>query len=684
MCAGGQDIPVTLRVDGGIEDGQWKSANDVLDTPAPQEDVQVTEATETEVMEPSAPLYKPVIERIDKLSERLPEKVAEETFEEVSPMMQHGFQMADRNQMNTMQMLDRIMRNTRPRKRFPPRGDGPLGKGGGRNDPRVPRPRYQNLGATPQVAGLVGLLAKPQEPTYNKRTLGDPNIGPMNFPKQQGATPMQPEVIEEQQQMEILGQPKQFAGGGIVNALMATPIGQAELRKYATGGEIKFGDYIFDYGPTGDDPLDILRGRIYDDGRKARFFSSEAHMKDPSEPVVNWGRKEIVEQITEDLTPQRRKKKKEEPHDGDSQVTGHEPDIDPVTGVQVGYLSEIDFDPNDPSKPGKGPMGGTIGGGFKDYVDVPPLGLGGLILGLIQKGYQKSLEYKEPKDFKLTEEDKKFVHPSKIYGKEPYRTEKQEKETWTGSTTKGAKANYGMGIGSEEDDPRAAGFGNEGGRPEDRQSLKTPADYEKAYQEMVDKSKTGTKTEPTLPSPHLTLDAGKKTTVKSPVVASTTKQLTTPPTKSPQPVRAPTKVTPGEEDAKAPPARGLTQAEVEDIEKSNRDIAKGLVSVAKVLGLPAASLPPSLPVLPSPMHYDTPGKTYDHTRTAPGLFAAAQTSPFGHTADGFWSQTDDDGVMGGDLTDAQLGDIASQIDTFSEVTAEEDIGGGGGEDQEFF
>ena len=41
MCAGGQDIPVTLRVDGGIEDGQWKSANDVLDTPAPQEKVQV-------------------------------------------------------------------------------------------------------------------------------------------------------------------------------------------------------------------------------------------------------------------------------------------------------------------------------------------------------------------------------------------------------------------------------------------------------------------------------------------------------------------------------------------------------------------------------------------------------------------------------------------------------------------
>ena len=224
MCAGGQDIPVTLRVDGGIEDGQWKSANDVLNTPAPQEDVQVTEATETEVMEPSAPLYKPVIERIDKLSERLPEKVAEETFEEVSPMMQHGFQMADRNQMNTMQMLDRIMRSTRPRRPFNPRGDGPLGKGGGRGDPRIQRPRYQTLGATPRIAGLAGLLGSPQQPKYNERTGGDPNIStPMQFPKQQMATPMQPEVIEEQQQMEILGQPKQFAGGGLVNALMATP-----------------------------------------------------------------------------------------------------------------------------------------------------------------------------------------------------------------------------------------------------------------------------------------------------------------------------------------------------------------------------------------------------------------------------------------------------------------------------
>ena len=334
MCIGGQDIPVTLRVDGGIEEGQWKSANDVLNTPTPQEEVQVTEATETEVMEPSSPLYKPVIERIDKLSERLPEKVAEETFEEVSPMMQHGFQMADRNQMNTMQMLDRIMRNTRPRRPFNPRGDGPLGKGGGRNDPRVPRPRYQNLGATPQVAGLAGLFGRPKVLKPEQTT---PAPLP-NFPQQQGATPMQPEVIEEQQQMEILGQPKQFAGGGLVNALMSTPVGQAELRKYAEGGEIKFGDYVFDYGLTGDDPLDILRGMTYDDGRKARFFSSEAHMKDPSQPVVKWGKPDVVKEITEDLTPVRRKKKKEEPHDGDSQVSSGAPTEARTAANNWGYI----------------------------------------------------------------------------------------------------------------------------------------------------------------------------------------------------------------------------------------------------------------------------------------------------------------------------------------------------------
>ena len=53
MCAGGQDIPVTLRVAGGVEGGKWKSSEDVRATPSPEEEVQTTETTETtEVPEP--------------------------------------------------------------------------------------------------------------------------------------------------------------------------------------------------------------------------------------------------------------------------------------------------------------------------------------------------------------------------------------------------------------------------------------------------------------------------------------------------------------------------------------------------------------------------------------------------------------------------------------------------------
>ena len=310
MCIGGQDIPVTLRVDGGIEDGQWQSASDVRDTPTPQEDVQVTETTETDVMEPSAPLYKPVIERIDKLSERLPEKVAEETLEEVSPMMQQGFQMADNNQMDTMQMLERIMRNTRPRRPFNPRGprgDGPFGKGGGQDRPRVHGDpfgiRRQPLGTNSQVAGLAGLFGK-QETPYNfgsaQRNPSPENIA--RFPKQQMATPMQPEVVEEQQEMEILGQPKQFAGGGIVNALMATPIGQTAIKQYAQGGEVE-AEQIFEMAQTGASIEDILAGR-------ARFFNTPRYRH-----------AEVISDISDTLglsAPVRRKREEEQPQGDDA------------------------------------------------------------------------------------------------------------------------------------------------------------------------------------------------------------------------------------------------------------------------------------------------------------------------------------------------------------------------------
>ena len=151
MCAGGQDIPVTLRVAGGVEGGKWKSEDDVRATPQPEEEVETTETTETtevpEPVGPATPLYQPVIDRINKLSEKLPDEVADETVQEMQPMMHHGWGMNDRNHHHTMRMLDRIMRNTSRRPR-PPRPGGPGKWGGGRGDPRIqvmPKPQ-QTLG----------------------------------------------------------------------------------------------------------------------------------------------------------------------------------------------------------------------------------------------------------------------------------------------------------------------------------------------------------------------------------------------------------------------------------------------------------------------------------------------------------------------------------------------------------
>ena len=334
MCAGGQDIPVTLRVAGGVEGGKWKSENDVRATPQPEEEVETTETTETtevpEPVGPSTPLYQPVIDRINKLSEKLPDEVADETVQEMHPMMQHGWSMNNRNYMQTRQLLDRIMHNTRPRGPRPPRPGGPGKWGGGgrtgggyplnKNDPRRPQ---QTLGtqlvANQQLAGLTGLFGRPKV-LKPEQTTPEPLQNPIQFPQQPTQQPMQPEVIEEQErQMEILGQPKQFAGGGIVNALMATPIGQSAIREYAKGGDITFDSYKYDYGPTGDSMEDILHGIIYGKGtdkeRPARFFGSQSWLDDPSQPVVDWGRKEedetpTLKSVRKILKP----KKKEEPH----------------------------------------------------------------------------------------------------------------------------------------------------------------------------------------------------------------------------------------------------------------------------------------------------------------------------------------------------------------------------------
>tara|TARA_R100001594_G_scaffold110940_2_gene145699 strand:- start:6267 stop:7775 length:1509 start_codon:yes stop_codon:yes gene_type:complete len=356
MCVGGQDIPVTLRVAGGVEGGKWKSEEDVRATPPIEEEVESTETTEvTEPVEPSAPLYKPVIDRINQLSEKLPDKVAGETVQEMQPMMHHGWGMNDRNHHHTMRMLDRIMRNTSRRPR-PPRPGGPGKWGGG--DPRIQVMPKPQLVANQQLAGLAGLFGRPQQPRYNERTGGDPNIsGPMQFPQQPTQQPMQPEVIEEQeQQMEILGQPKQFAGGGIVNALMATPIGQSAIQEYARGGDITFDSYKHDYGLTGDPLKDILEGLIYNKGtdkeRPARFYGSREWLDDPSKgSVVDWSLEEeedetpTLKSVRKILKP----KKKEEEHQD-----SYDPDSDKSNLNQPTLLGPI----------GRGLVGLLPGGAF--------------------------------------------------------------------------------------------------------------------------------------------------------------------------------------------------------------------------------------------------------------------------------------------------------------------------------
>ena len=358
MCFGDGNKKLQATID--IDTSSLGGLTDILNKQPTDEEVAAEETVEA-TEETTAPnlLNQPVLDKLEKMSENLPERTTGETMRAMMPAIQHSDQMMHHMNRDQMRMLERIMQRTgrRPFNPRHPRG-GSFGKGGGHSDPRVPRPRYQTLGANPQVAGLAGLFGRPHQhagirgkginpeqimatPTPYNFGGAQRNPSPENIAKfyeqQQMATPMQPEVVEEQQQMEILGQPKQFAGGGLVNALMATPVGQAAIKQYAEGGDIKFGDYVFDYKLTDDDPLDILRGITYDDGRKARFFSSEAHMKDPSEPVVKWRKPDVVKEITEDLKPVRRKKKKGEPHEGDSQVPGGAPS-DRTAANNWGYI----------------------------------------------------------------------------------------------------------------------------------------------------------------------------------------------------------------------------------------------------------------------------------------------------------------------------------------------------------
>jgi len=361
MCAGGQDIPVTLRVAGGVEGGKWKSENDVRATPQPEEEVETTETTETtevpEPVGPSTPLYQPVIDRINKLSEKLPDEVAGETMEAILPRFDHTDNQFQEGIASNNNNLNQIMRQLRIRPHRPRVMDvvnpgGPGKWGGGKRNPHNPQARPpQTLGTNPQVAGLAGLFAGPQrEQVMPQQGIPVPQMG-TNMPARNPvhpftgqwrgsmSQPMQPAVMEEQQ-MEILGQPKQFANGGIVNALMATPVGQAALRQYATGGEVGEdveAEQVLEHTPTGATIEDILAGR-------ATFFGP-----------AKYRHAEVISDISDTLgVAPIKKKKKGVPWQPDDDLNEGPKGIDPVTGVQIGRLSELDYDPDlfidDPAK----------------------------------------------------------------------------------------------------------------------------------------------------------------------------------------------------------------------------------------------------------------------------------------------------------------------------------------------
>ena len=120
MCAGGQDIPVTLRVAGGVEGGKWKSEDDVRATPSPEEEVREETVGVTEETTPSSPMYKPVLDKLEKMSDNLPDETSREPLQVVMPRLDQNNQARDQMNQHQMRMLHRIMRNTR-------RGRGPRG-----------------------------------------------------------------------------------------------------------------------------------------------------------------------------------------------------------------------------------------------------------------------------------------------------------------------------------------------------------------------------------------------------------------------------------------------------------------------------------------------------------------------------------------------------------------------------
>ena len=293
MCTGGQDIPATIRVDGGVEDGQWKTSDTF--NPSSSEETSIVESSEeaTETMEPSAGLYQPVIDRINTLSERLPEKISKETTNEISPMFNNIIRTTEQgfrgNQMGLRSLQNR------------------LGQGGIR--PRIDPPR------PPSREKYTGLGGKVAIDTFNKGGFGGKGFGsgrsraiervrqeqrplfrnspististPQNSPMQQVMQPPvtdvpssitpttsaqttnpgdtfkffnQPEFLKSTSSMQS------YKNGGIIEALMMTPIGQNELKKLAVGGVVGGLDTLVSGGQqTGASLEDISLG-------KATFF----------------------------------------------------------------------------------------------------------------------------------------------------------------------------------------------------------------------------------------------------------------------------------------------------------------------------------------------------------------------------------------------------------------------------
>ena len=129
MCFGdgNKKLQATIDVDtsglGGLTDILNKQPTD--EEVAAEETVEATEET-------TAPdlLNQPVLDKLEKMSENLPEKTTGETMRAMMPAIQHSDQMMHHMNRDQMRMLDRIMQRT-GRRPFNPRGDGPLGKGGG-------------------------------------------------------------------------------------------------------------------------------------------------------------------------------------------------------------------------------------------------------------------------------------------------------------------------------------------------------------------------------------------------------------------------------------------------------------------------------------------------------------------------------------------------------------------------